>query len=346
MTNPNNGNGGDNVKGRILATWLLTIEGFAAIGVLIWWALWAGNFSYQFQIGFWLVYPLISVLAWWFSAKISIWQTKSLPADAGNPQHLRVIKILDGLFPKTGLRHRPPLFVSPNPVPNAFATGPYPGRAVIAVTEGLLSAELNLSDAEIEGVLAHELSHVANYDVAINSLIAVMSSIFFQIFDVVVQGWIAAIKWIKKPVGFAETRLLPPFVGQLLSYAIFWVAQQLVRLIQLFVVRSRESGADALGASFTGAPCALASGLQKLAAYSQDHRPTGREAAFLQVWRVVMTIDPLNDSTSVAETAPTTTFWQKLVKVSKDLQLTHPPVPSRVAELERMNGGPCSVQVR
>ena len=167
-----------------------------------------------------------------------------------------------------------------------------------------------------------------------------MSSFFFVIVDSGVRAWIATLGFIKSLLGIrAEQRVLPPLVGNILMYAIFWGTQQLTKLIQMFVVRSRESGADATGAHFTGNPCALASGLIKLVAYVEKHRPKGRDAEAFRVMRVCMTVDPIFDS--LVEAPAPKTLWQKLVGYWKYLQLTHPPVAERVAELERMNGGPC-----
>ena len=289
-----------------------------------------------------MLYPLLTIAGWWFSAELSLYMMKCVAADPNNPRDARLIAIVDRVFKKTGLTHKPPVYISDNPMPNAFATGPIHSKAVVAATRGLF--ECGMTDEEIEAVFAHELGHVYNYDVGINSLISIMSSVFFLVFDTGVRAWIATIRWFRKLMGIRpEQHVLPPFVililSNVLGYVILMVSQQLTKLIQLFVVRSRESGADAIGAHFTGNPCALASALIKLVDYVEKHRPTGRDAEAARVMRVCMTIDPLFDSVKAAP-APTT-LWQKIVRFWQDLQLTHPPVSERVAELERMNGGPC-----
>jgi len=327
---------------RRIETWLKTLLGFLLMGGLIFAALWAFNFSFQFKVGFWLAYPLLTVVGWWFSAQISLYMMKCVPADPNNPRDARLIAIVDRVWKKTGLKYKPPVYISDNAMPNAFATGPIHSRAVVAATRGLF--ECGMTDDEIEAVFAHELGHVYNYDVATNSLISILSSVFFLVFDSGVRGWLATIRWLRNMLGLRpEQRILPPIVvtilSNLLGYAILWVSQQLTKFIQLFVVRSRESGADAIGAHFTGNPCALASALIKLVDYVEKHRPTGRDAELARVLRVCMTIDPLFDTVK-APPAPTT-IWQKIVRFWQDLQLTHPPVEERVYQLERMNGGPC-----
>lgn len=327
---------------RRLETWLMTLAGFLMMGGLIYGALWIFNFSFEFKLGFWMVYPLLTVLGWWFSDKISLYIMKCTPADPNNPRDARLLAIVDRVFAKSDLKFKPPVYISDNPLPNAFATGPIHRKAVVAATSGLFDA--GMTDDEIEAIFAHELAHVANYDVGINSLIAIMSSMFFLIVDTGVRAWIGTIRWLKRLFGFhPEARVLPPIVATILSnvlmYVIFWATQQLTRLVQMFVVRSRESGADATGAHYTGAPCHLASALIKLVAYAEKNRPKGRDAEAFRVMRVCMTVDSIFDT--VNEKPAPKTLWEKLVAFWKYLQLTHPPVSERVYYLERMNGGPC-----
>lgn len=332
---------------RRIETWLKTLAGFLMMGGLIYAALWTAtsvfHVPFEFKLGFWIAYPLLTVVGWWYSAQISLYIMKCTPADPNDPQGARLIAIVDRVFAKTGLKHKPPVYISDNPLPNAFATGPIHSRAVVAATKGLF--DCGMTDEEIEAVFAHEMGHVYNYDVGINSLISILSSIFFLIVDSTVRAWIATLSWLKRLLGMREqTRVLPPIVANVLMYVIFWATQQLTKLVQMFVVRSRESGADATGAHFTNNPCALASGLLKLVDYVEKHRPKGRDAEAARVMRVCMTIDPIFDSRT-ADPAPKN-LWQKIVAFWKYLQLTHPPVPERVYQLERMNGGPCPLPSR
>lgn len=328
------------IRRRLIETWLKTILGYVLMGALIFAALWFFGFSYKFKLGFSTLYMLLPIVSWWFSAKISLFITKSVPADPNNPDHQRVQRIIDRLFPKSGLTVQPPFYVSPDPRPNAFATGPIHSRAVIAMTEGLLKT--GMTDDEIEAVFAHELGHVKNYDVGINSMIAVMSSIFFSVVDAGVRIVLGTIGFFKQAVGLrADQPILPAILTNVIMYAIFWLTNQISRLIQLFVVRSRESGADATGAFMTGDPCKLASALLKLVAYAQKNRPKGRDAEMFRVMRPVMIIDVLFDKTT-PDPAPTG-VWEWIVRFWKSLQLTHPPVSDRVYHLERMNGGKCDL---
>lgn len=130
-------------------------------------------------------------------------------------------------------------------------------------------------------------------------------------------------------------------LSSVVMYAIFWATGQLTRIVQMFVVRTRESGADATGALMTGEPCDLASGLKKLSEYVAVNRPHGQQKEFFRAMRPMMTIDPLFDSPRADN--PAKGLWQHVKAAWKYLQLTHPPVPERIAQLERMNGGSCNL---
>lgn len=332
------------IRRRMLVTWLKTILGYLAMGGLCWAAFAGFGYSYRFQLGFGLLWFLVPVVSWWFSAKVALAMTKSTPADPSNPEHQRLLAIVDRVFAKSGLKHKPPVYVSDNPLPNAFATGPIHSKAVVAATKGLFLT--GMSDAEIEAVFAHELGHVKNYDVAINSMLSVLSMIFFMITDAGVRLLLSGIRIFQPKFGMRrnpDSNERQGFFGGILEYVImyliFQVTGQMTKVIQMFVMRSRESAADATGSLITGQPCDLASALIKLVAYVEKNRPKGREAELYRAIRPIMTIDPLFDS-NAAQSAPVS-LWQRLVAFWRALQLTHPPVPERVAALEKMNGGVC-----
>lgn len=326
------------IRRRMIETWLMTLGGFAAMGGLIFLALWAFDFSYRFTFGFGLIWLLLPVVMWWFCAWIALKITKSVPADPTNPRHKRVIDCVDRVYAKSGMKFKPPLYASPNPLPNAFATGPIHRKAVVAFTEGLL--ECGMTDAEIEAVFAHELGHVNNYDVGINSMIAVLSSMFFLIVETGVRALLGGIDFFKRLLGLkTDATILPGILMNVIMYVVFSICGQFTKVIQFFVVRSRESGADATGAYFTGDPCSLSTALQKLVAYVTKNRPKARDAEMYRALRTIMIVDPLFDTITPEPKA--VGLWERLKKFWRYLQLTHPPVADRVAQLERMNGGKC-----
>lgn len=328
---------------RIIFTWLKTLAGYSMMGLLIWAALVFAGSSYHFQLGFGLLWFVLPIVSWWFSAKISLMMMKCTPADPNDPEHKRLIDIVHRVWLKSGLKHEPPVYISDNPLPNAFATGPIHRKAVVAATKGLFLIGLN--DDEIEAVFAHELSHVKNYDVGINSFLAVLSMWFFLITQAGVSTLLAGIRIFRSTFGLTESNpKRRSFFGGILSWIVFYVVfsitGQLTKLVQMFVVRSRESGADAMGAYMTHNPCALATGLEKLVAYVETHRPkAGREKEMWRAVRPIMTIDPLFDAVEPA--AKPQNLWQRLRAFWQWLMLTHPTVPDRVHALEVMNGGVC-----
>ncbi len=326
------------IRRRKIETWLMTLGGFAAMGGMVVLALWLFNFSYQLTFGFGLVWLLLPVVMWWFCAQIALKMTKSTPADPSNPKHKRVLDCVDRVYAKSGMKFKPPVYCSADPRPNAFATGPIHRKAVVAFTEGLL--ECGMTDEEIEAVFAHELGHVNNYDVGINSMIAVLSSLFFLIVEAGVRSLLGTIDFFKRLVGIKpETKFLPGLITNIIMYAVFWFCGKITKVIQFFVVRSRESGADATGAYFTGNPCALSTALQKLVAYASKNRPAGREAEMYRAFRTIMILDPIFDT--LAPEPQASGLWARIKQIWRYLQLTHPPVPERIAQLERMNGGKC-----
>lgn len=333
------------IKHRLLVTLGKTFLGYLAMGALVWAAFAGFGYSYRFQLGFGLLWFLVPVVSWWFSAQVAVAMTKSTPADPSNPEHKRLIDIVDRVYAKSGLKFKPPVYISDNPLPNAFATGPIHRKAVVAATKGLFLT--GMTDEEIEAVFAHELGHVKNYDVAINSMLSVISMIFFMIVDSGVRILLGGIRIFNKDFGLRpELRSKPRgFFGGVLEwivmFAIFQITGQMTKIIQMFVMRARESAADATGSLMTGKPCDLASALIKLVAYVEKNRPKGRDAELYRALRPVMTIDPIFDARQ-ADPAPRGLF-ERLKRFWKELQLTHPKVPDRVAALEKMNGGACTL---
>ena len=252
---------------------------------------------FKILLGWNIIWYVLPIVTWWFSAEISLKLQKCVPADPKNPVHKQLIDIIDELFPQTGLKYKPPVYIAMTDSPNAFATGPIHRKAVVAATAGLFKIP-NFTRDNIKGVFAHEMSHVYNYDVAINSMIAVMSQMFFVASNSILNGWVKSIKIFRRALSLPEKKGfgVETIASSAIFYAVFWVTGQMTKLIQLFVVRSRESGADARGALMTGRPCDLAIALEKLAAYVESHRPTGRDKEMFRAMRTICTIDPLFDA--------------------------------------------------
>jgi heat shock protein HtpX len=196
-----------------------------------------------------LVLALVFNLSmYWFSDKIAIATTRSHPVQPGAyPGYERIVRELTQL---RGLP-MPRLYVSDMAQPNAFATGRSPSHAAVSVTKGILQI---LDERELRGVLSHELSHVANHDIAISSIAAAigMSITFLARFALF----------------FGDDRNSP--LGGL-GVILAWVLAPLAAaVIQMAISRSREFQADESGALLSTDPDALASALRKLEATTKQ----------------------------------------------------------------------------
>jgi heat shock protein HtpX len=233
-------------------------------------------------------------IAYFFSDKIAIRAARAVPvSEAQFPELYQIVK---GLADKAGIP-MPRLYVSPSPQPNAFATGRNPQNAAVAVTQGILPI---LDRRELEGVLAHELSHVQNRDILISSVAATIGAVI---------TWVAHLA-IFVPMGNDDEGGNP--IAALLTIILAPIAAM---LIQMAISRSREFGADSTGAKLTHDPRALASALRKIEAYSRGTPPatTNPSTAHLFI------SNPFKGGAGVGR-----------------LFSTHPSTAERVERLERM----------
>jgi len=236
---------------------------------------------------------LMNGVAYFFSDKIAILSARAKPVT--EPDFPELYRIVRGLAGRTGMP-MPKLYVSPSQQPNAFATGRSPKHAAVAVTQGILPI---LTSRELEGVLAHELSHVKNRDILISSVAATMGAIIM---------FLARLAWFI-PLGGDRDR------NPLAELALVILGPIAALVIQMAVSRSREFGADSSGASLTADPLALASALRKIEAYSRGTAPatTNPSTAHLFI------SNPFKGGAGMAK-----------------LFSTHPPTAERVARLEAM----------
>src|SRR5262245_45668712 len=196
---------------------------------------------------------LMNLGAYFWSDKLALREAGARPVSERDAPELYAI--VRGLAARAEIP-MPRLYVSPSPQPNAFATGRNPEHAAVAVTQGILPI---LDRRELEGVLAHELSHVVNRDILISSVAATIG---------------AAITYVAQFAFFFggsddDDGGGNPFVALLMLI----LAPIAAAIVQLAVSRSREFGADASGAKLTADPLALASALQKIEAYSRGTPP-------------------------------------------------------------------------
>ncbi|MFO0955136.1 MAG: M48 family metallopeptidase [Candidatus Saccharibacteria bacterium] len=222
-------------------------------------------------------------------------------------------RIVENLAITAGLP-TPRVYIIDDTAPNAFATGRDPQHAVICVTSGLLT---KLSKTELEGVIAHELSHVGNYDIRLMSLIAVLVSVIALLSDLFLRwGWMFGGGDDGDGGGGGNNNALFMFVA--LALAI--VAPIIGVLIQLAVSRKREFLADASGALLTRYPEGLANALKKISADTEPLEAANKATANMYI------INPLRDNVKAKDQRG---FAAKLFS-------THPPTTERIQRLEEM----------
>lgn len=198
---------------------------------------------------------LMNGVSYFFSDKIAL---KSSGAQAVTREQVpRLYAVMERLAAKANLPV-PKLFVIPEPAPNAFATGRSPQHASVAVTEGLLEL---MNDDELEGVIAHELSHVRNYDILTSSIAATIAGAITYLASM--GRWAMLFGGVG---GGDEDR---DRGGGLSALLMIFLAPVAAMMLQLFLSRTREYSADETGARMVGQPFGLISALQKLGAYNQ-----------------------------------------------------------------------------
>ena len=187
---------------------------------------------------------VMNIGSYWFSDKLAIKMARAQPASP--EQYSWYHELVRGLAQKAN-QPMPTLYVSPSPQPNAFATGRNPQHAAVCVNKGLIDI---LERDEMEGVLAHELSHVYNRDILIGSVAATIATAIT--FAARIGFWFG---------GGRDSRGNP-----IASIAMILLAPIAAMILQLAVTRSRETQADTSGAELSGKPLALANALRKLEA--------------------------------------------------------------------------------
>lgn len=237
-----------------------------------------------------------NAFAYFFSDKIALASSGAKPVT--REQLPRLYAVMERLAAKANIPV-PKLYVVADAAPNAFATGRNPRHASVAVTQGLLEL---MNDEELEGVIAHELSHVRNYDILISSVAATLAG---------------AITWVARwglwfGGGDDDERGRGGAIAGLL---LMLLAPLAAMLLQLGLSRQREYAADATGARMVGNQFGLISALQKLGAYNQRIPTTA--------------ISPSTSSLCIVKPR----FGQGSLS---SLFSTHPPLEKRIAVLREM----------
>lgn len=245
-----------------------------------------------------LSYTLIS---YYNADKLALASVKAIPASPIN--HRQLLSSVENMALASGLP-MPRVYVMSSPQINAFASGRNPKNAVICVTTGTLE---KLTKQELEGVIAHEMSHIANYDIRFMTFTAIAIGMISIIAEIFLRSlWLSGNKESKD----GRAQLILIVIGILLSI----LAPILSNLVSLAISRRREYAADATGVKLTRYPPGLASALKKI---KNDHAYNVDKHKFPKAVAPLFISDP---------------FKKKIT----GLFSTHPNIDDRISKLERM----------
>ncbi len=248
---------------------------------------------------------LMNGVSYFFSDKIALKSSGAQPVT--REQLPRLYQVMERLAAKANIPV-PALYVVPDMAPNAFATGRSPKHASVAVTQGLLQI---MNDDELEGVIAHELSHVCNYDILTSSIAATIAGAITYMAQMGKWGMILG--------GMGGGRDDDRGGGGLSALLMIFLAPFAALLLQLFLSRTREYAADETGVRMVGHQQGLISALEKLGTYNR-RIPTSA-------------ISPSTSSLCIVKPMFGTGTMSSLFS-------THPPLEDRIAALRQMTIAP------
>src|SRR3989344_3970819 len=252
-----------------------------------------------------IVSVLMSVGSYYYSDKIVLALSKAREVKKSEDPEL--YRTVENLSITAGLP-TPRVYLIDDTALNAFATGRDPKHAVLAITSGLRA---KLTKQELEGVMAHELSHVGNYDIRLSTIIVVLVGVIALLSD-----------WMLR-ISFYGRRRNNDNGGQIIALAgliLALLSPLAATLIQFAISRKREYLADASGVLLTRYPAGLAAALKKIAADTEPLEVANKATAHLYI------ADPLNKNLST----------KSAVSPFPRLFNTHPPIAERIKRLEEM----------
>lgn len=306
----------DQVTSNKRRSWLL-VAGFAVFVVVV-----AAAFAYIVSGGVVGIVVAVAIAgvtaatAYWKSDAVALRMSRARPAS--HEEHPRYHNIVEGLCIASGLP-KPRLYVVDDPAPNAFATGRNPRHAAVAVTTGLLD---KLNRMELEGVLAHELSHVKNYDILVSTLAVTMVGVVAVLADLGVRmlwwgmGRRSHGDYDREHGGNGGG---PAAILSIVGFGLLVFSPLIARVMHLAVSRRRETLADVSGVEMTRYPPGLISALEKLRDDSTVVHATSHATAHL--W--------------IEEPAAQSPEEGRMSRVNRLFQ-THPPIEERIALLREM----------
>ena len=289
---------------------IFLLIGFALILVVVGVAVGAvlGNPVFSVTVAL-IIAGTMSIVSYWKSDTIALTVSRAKPAD--EIEYKRLHNLVEGLCIASGLP-KPRLYVIDDHAPNAFATGRNPKHAAVAVTSGLLE---KLDRVELEGVLAHELSHIRNYDILVATLAVTLVGTIALLTDIAIRMmW-----WNGGRVSRQNDRQNTSNPLAFVGFALLIIAPLVARMMQATISRRRETLADVSACQITRYPPGLISALEKLQADSTVTHSASMATAHM--W-IEQPLSGVNDEGRLAG-------FHKLFN-------THPPLSERIALLREM----------
>ena len=275
---------------------------FIGIGLLIGWV-WGGDWGFSIVVasGAAIAAFLLTLLSYYGGASMVLAISRAKPIEkADDPQ---LFNVVEELSIAAGLP-MPKVYLIDDPAPNAFATGRDPAHSAVAITTGLRE---KLTREELQGVMAHEMSHIRNHDILFAMLMAVMVGVLVMLADVFLRSlWFGGGRSRRDSQGGGYLQLILLIIAIVLAI----LAPFLARIIQLAMSRQREYLADASAVELTRNPYGLANALRKIANDPAELKVANRATAHLYI------VHPL-----------------KKTKKRSSLFDTHPPIEDRIERL-------------
>ena len=294
----------EDIKKNKIKSWFIVLLFLAFIAVIVYYICMALDLG-ELSIIIAMIFAIVSTWgSYYYSDKIVLKLNNARPAT--KEEDLKLVNILDSLVISAGLQEKPQLYVIEDAQPNAFATGRNPKHAVICVTTGLLE---KLEYYELEGVLAHEMSHIKNYDILLSAVVSVMVG-----FVVILSDWFTRISFYGGRRGRDRDNDNNGTAIVMLIGLIFLILAPIFgQLMQLAISRKREFLADATAVEFTRNPDGLISALEKISADPNELKVANKATENMYI------ANPFRNK-----------------KKSSDLWSTHPSTEARIEALRNL----------
>lgn len=294
----------EDIKKNKIKSWFIVLLFLAFIAVIVYYICMALDLG-ELSIIIAMIFAIVSTWgSYYYSDKIVLKLNNARLAT--KEEDLKLVNILDSLVISAGLQEKPQLYVIEDAQPNAFATGRNPKHAVICVTTGLLE---KLDYYELEGVLAHEMSHIKNYDILLSAVVSVMVG-----FIVILSDWFTRISFYGGRRGRDRDNDNNGNAIVMLIGLIFLILAPIFgQLMQLAISRKREFLADATAIEFTRNPDGLISALEKISADPNELKVANKATENMYI------ANPFRNK-----------------KKSSDLWSTHPSTEARIEALRNL----------